>query len=258
MTDNPKPPPYVPAASPRSSEDDAARQLPKRFYEIAAVAQRETGYAIELDGRGIKTPKRTALAVPTEALASAIAAEWNALGELIDPEQLPLTKIANTAIDGITGREGEVLDDIVRYIGNDLLFYRADIPKELVERQAEAWDPILAWFTEAFKAIFKSTVGIMPIEQNIVSVAKAASALSNKTAMSLAPLHVITTLTGSALLAIAHQQGRLTADQVWQANHIDEDWQIEQWGSDAEAEERRAKRRAELQSAVEFLAMLRS
>jgi chaperone required for assembly of F1-ATPase len=257
MTDNPEPPPYVPAASPRSSEDDVARQLPKRFYGKAAVARHEIGYAVELDGRGIKTPKRTALNVPTEALAAAIAAEWNALGELIDPEQLPLTKIANTAIDGVTGREGEIHDDIVRYIGNDLLFYRADIPQELVDRQAEAWNPVLDWFAETFQATFKSTVGIMPIEQNFVSVAKAASALTNETAMSLAPLHVITTLTGSALLAIAHLRGRLTADQVWQATHIDEDWQIEQWGSDDEAEERRVKRRTELQSAVDFLVMLR-
>lgn len=261
MTDNPedKPAkPYVPAASPRSSEDDASRQLPKRFYKTAATAPNDNGYAVELDGRGIKTPKRVALTVPTEALATAIAAEWNALGDLIDPDLLPLTKIANTAIDGIIGREGEVHDDIVRYIGNDLLFYRADLPKALVDRQAEAWDPILDWFAETLDANFKSTAGIMPIEQNLVSVAKAASALSNETAMSLAPLHVMTTLTGSALLTIAHLKGHISVEQVWHATNIDEDWQIEQWGRDDEAEERRAKQYAELQAAADFLVMLGS
>lgn len=249
---------YVPAGSPRSSADEAARQLPKRFYKTAAVAASDAGYAVELDGRGIKTPKRAALVVPSEALATAVAAEWNALGDVIDPELLPLTKIANTAIDGIVGREGEVHDDIVRYIGNDLLFYRADIPKALVDRQAAAWDPVLAWFAETFDATFKSTAGIMPIEQNLITVAKAASALSNETAMSLAPLHVMTTLTGSALLTIAHLKGHLSVEQVWHATNIDEDWQIEQWGRDEEAEERRAKRYAELGAAADFLAMLHS
>lgn len=248
--------PERPAGTPRSSQDDAARQLPKRFYKEAAVAATDTGFAVQLDGRAIKTPKRTSLAVPSEALARAIATEWNALGDLIDPEQLPLTKIANTAIDGVAGREREVHDDIVRYIGNDLLFYRAESPSALVARQAAAWDPILAWFADTYGAEFRTTAGIMPIEQNLVMVAKAASALSGATAMTLAPLHVMTTLTGSALLTIAHLEGRLTPDGVWSATHVDEDWQIDQWGADAEAEARRAHRRLELQSAADFLALL--
>lgn len=251
-------PPEKPEGTPRSTQDDEARQLPKRFYKQAAAASQGNSYAIELDGRTIKTPKRTALGVPTEALAIAIASEWNALADEIDPEKLPLTKIANTAIDGVKGREREVHDDIVRYIGNDLLFYRADSPEQLVSRQAAAWDPILDWIADTFGVEFKTTVGIMPIEQNLLNVAKAASALSDETAMSLAPLHVMTTLTGSALLTIAHLKGRLTPDQVWHATHIDEDWQIEHWGNDDEAIERRARRRAELQSAADFLAMLSS
>lgn len=241
----------------RSTLDDEARQLPKRFYKSAASTPHSSGYGIELDGRAIKTPKRTPLIVQTEALANAIAAEWDALVDKIDPEKLPLTKIANTVLDGIIGREREIHDDLVRYIGNDLLFYRAELPAALVSRQAAAWDPVLAWFAETYDARFKTTVGIMPIEQNLLMVAKAASALSHETAMSLAPLHVMTTLTGSALLTIAHLKGHLTPDQVWHATHIDEDWQVERWGDDDEALTRRAKRRAELQSAADFLAMLR-
>ena len=250
-------PPEKTSSSPRSTLDDEARQLPKRFYKTAAPASRGKGYAIELDGRPMKTPKRTPLEVPSEALAVAIAVEWNALADVIDPGKLPLTKIANTAIDGVVGRESEIHDDLVRYIGNDLLFYRAEAPESLVARQAAAWDPVLAWFADTYGAVFKTTAGIMPIEQSPLMVAKAASALSNETAMSLAPLHVMTTLTGSALLTIAHRQDRLTPDQIWHATHVDEDWQIEQWGRDAEADARRAVRRAELQSAADFLALSR-
>ena len=249
---------YIPASSPRSSQDEAARQLPKRFYKSATVASYQTGFTIELDGRAVKTPKRKQLLVPSQELAAAIAVEWNALGETIDPQKLPLTKIANTALDGVIGREQEVHDDIVRYIGNDLLFYRAERPQALADRQAAAWNPVLAWIAETFGATFKLTTGIMPIEQSPLAVARVASALTNETAMSLAPLHVMTTLTGSALLTIAHLKGHFTIDQVWQATHVDEDWQIENWGADTEAEERRALRRAEIQSAADFLQLLGS
>jgi len=254
MTDQPDKPT---SSAPRSTQDDEARRLPKRFFSAASIASHGDGFEIQLDGRTIKTPNRAPLAVPTEPLAEAIAAEWNALGEEIDPGLLPLTKIANTAIDGVRAREREVHDDIVRYIGNDLLFYRAETPDQLIARQADAWDPVLQWFSETYGAQFKTTAGIMPIEQNMLSVAKAASALTNETAMSLAPLHLITTLTGSALLTIAHLKGHLTTDQVWDATHVDEDWQIEQWGHDDEAAERRARRRHELEDAANFLAMLR-
>lgn len=246
------------SGGPRSSQDDEARQLPKRFYKLAVPAIVEGGHSIELDGRSVKTPKRAMLSVPTAGLAEAIASEWNALGDTIDPELLPLTKIANTAIDGVMGRESEVHEDIVRYIGNDLLFYRAERPRGLVDRQVASWDPVLTWVSDTFGAAFKTTAGIMPVEQNLLAVAKVASALSDETALSLSSLHVMTTLTGSALLTIGHLKGHLTADDVWHATHVDEDWQIEQWGEDDEATERRVKRRAELQSAVDFLALLKA
>ncbi len=191
--------------------------------------------------------------MPTEALGQAIAAEWNGLGDKIDPERLPLTKIANTVIDGLVGMEGQLHDDLVRFIGNDLLFYRAGSPVELDQRQRDAWDPVLAWAEERFGATFRVTEGVMPVEQNLVSVAKVASALSGADAMKLAPVHVMTTMTGSALLVIAYLEGRLTVDEVWAATHVDETWQEEQWGEDREALARRAVRRAEFDAAVRFL-----
>ncbi len=242
----------------RVSDDALRPQLPKRFFKAADVEQSDDGWRVVLDGRPLRTPKRAELIMPSRTLAEAMAAEWNALGDVIDPARLPLTKIANTAIDGVCGREREVHDDIVRYIGNDLLCYRAEAPQELVTRQAAAWDPVLAWIEETFGATLKVTQGIMPVEQNIVAVAKVASGLADEDALSLAPLHVMTTLTGSAVLTIAHLKGRLSAEAVWQATHVDEDWQIEQWGEDAEASERRAKRWAEMQSAALFLRLVRA
>ena len=239
----------------RISKKAVKCELPKRFFREAQAVREGVAFQVTLDGRGLKTPKKAAVLVPTEALAEAIAAEWNALDAEIDPGLLPLTKIANTVIDGVVGAERELHDDIVRFIGNDLIFYRAGSPRELDARQAAQWDPILGWVRERFGAEFKVTEGVMPVEQNLLAVAKVVSALSGAGAMRLAPVHVMTTLTGSALLAIALLEGRLQADEVWAAAHVDEIWQEEQWGEDAEALGRRARRRAEFDAAVQFLAL---
>lgn len=243
----------VRTGGPHISADALKRELPAKFFKEARAEQIADGVRIILDGRPLKTPKKAALIVPTEGLGLAIAAEWNGLGEKIDPERLPLTKIANTVIDGLIGREQDLHEDLVRFIGNDLLFYRAGSPVELDQRQKAAWDPVLAWAEERFGATFRLTEGVMPIEQNLVSVAKVASALSGADAMKLAPVHVMTTMTGSALLVIAYLEGRLTVDEVWAATHVDETWQEEQWGEDREALARRAMRRAEFNAAVLFL-----
>lgn len=239
--------------APRISAEALRAELPAKFFKEARAEAGGGGIQITLDGRGLKTPKKADLVVATMALGEAIAAEWNALEEKIDPGRLPLTKIANTVIDGVVGKEGELHEDIVRFIGNDLLFYRAGSPRELDQRQGDAWDPVLSWVSERFDAQFTVTEGVMPVEQNLVSVAKVASALSGADAMKLAPVHVMTTMTGSALLVIAFLEGRLTADEVWAATHVDETWQEEQWGTDGEASERRAVRRAEFDAAVRFL-----
>ncbi len=243
----------VRTGGPHISADALKRELPAKFFKEARAEQVADGVRITLDGRPLKTPKKAALIVATEALGQAIAAEWNGLGDKIDPERLPLTKIANTVIDGLIGREQDLHEDLVRFIGNDLLFYRAGSPVELDQRQKAAWDPVLAWAEERFGATFRLTEGVMPIEQNLVSVAKVASALSGADAMKLAPVHVMTTMTGSALLVIAYLEGRLTVDEVWAATHVDETWQEEQWGEDREALARRVVRRAEFDAAVRFL-----
>jgi chaperone required for assembly of F1-ATPase len=237
---------------PRILQEAVKRELPKKFFREAQAVKEGDAFGVTLDGRGLKTPKKSTLLVPTAALAEAIAAEWNALDAEIDPALLPLTKIANTVIDGVVGAEKELHDDIVRFISNDLLFYRAGSPRELAARQAAQWDPVLEWVRERFGAGFKVTEGVMPVEQHLLAVAKVASALSDADAMQIAPIHVLTTLTGSPLLVIAFLEGRLTADEVWAATHVDEMWQEEQWGEDGEALERRAKRREEFDAAVRF------
>jgi chaperone required for assembly of F1-ATPase len=248
----------VRTGGPRISAEAVRRELPKKFFKEARAERAGDGFAVTLDGRQLKTPRKALLVVPTEALGAAIAAEWNALEKEIDPALLALTKIANTVIDGVVGAEKEIHDDIVRFIGNDLMFYRAGSPRELDARQAAHWDPVLDWVKERFGATFKVTEGVMPVEQNLVAVAKVASALSDADAMVLAPVHVMTTLTGSPLLVIAYLEGRLTADEVWAATHVDETWQEEQWGEDAEALARRATRRAEFDAAVRFLELAQS
>ena len=243
---------------PRISQEAVKRELPKKFFREAQAVQEGDAFSVALDGRGLKTPKKSTFLVPTAALAEAIAAEWKALDAEIDPALLPLTKIANTVIDGVVGAEEELHDYIVRFIGNDLLFYRADSPRELASRQAAQWGPVLEWVQQRFGAAFKVTEGVMPVQQNLLAVAKVASALCDADAMQIAPVHVLTTLTGSPLLVIAFLEGRLTADEVWAATHVDETWQEEQWGEDAEALERRAKRRAEFDAAVRFLTLARA
>jgi chaperone required for assembly of F1-ATPase len=228
---------------------------PKRFYQTVSVDGAAPAFRVLLDGKPMRTPAKRELAVPTQALAEALAAEWEAQGERIDPASMPLTRLVNSAIDGVTGREAEVRAEIARYAGSDLLSYRADGPAELVRRQAEAWDPVLSWARNALGAHFVLGQGIMPVAQPQAATAAVARALSELDVFDLAAHHVMTTLTGSALLALAHAGGRLTADEAWAAAHVDEDWQISQWGSDAEAEARRARRRFELEAATRLLAL---
>jgi chaperone required for assembly of F1-ATPase len=240
----------------------ASAALPKRFYKVVTVAQpgasteAEGRRPILLDGKPVRTPGKAVLAAPTKALAEAIAAEWAGQGDRIDPATMPLTRLTNSAIDGVSGREAQVRAEVVQYAANDLLCYRADTPQELVRRQAELWDPILTWSREALGAAFVVARGIMPVVQPEEATAALARTLADHDAFALAALHVMTTLMGSALLALAHARGRLTAEAAWEAAHVDEDWQISQWGVDAEAAARRARRLAEMQAASRLLALL--
>lgn len=237
--------------------DRLTKPLPKRFYKDAAAADLPGGgYGIGLDGRILKTPAKATLAVPTRALADAIAGEWRAQGAEIDPATMPLTRFANTAVDAVANAEDAVRDDVVAYAGRDLLCYRADAPAALVVRQAAEWNPVLAWFEQNHAAKFAVVGGVMPVDQTPETLAKIAAALKDTHAFQLTPLHVMTTLTGSALLALAHVGGVMDAGTAWRMAHVDEDFQIAQWGEDEEATSRRAGREAEFQAASRFYALV--
>lgn len=240
---------------PGAIQDSLKPQLPKRFYKEAGVEERDGRFRILLDGRGVKTPKKRDLELPTRVLAEAIAEEWAAQGERIDPATMPLTKIANTAIDAVADHMAEVAADIQAFAGNDLLCYRAEGPAALVARQHATWTPLLAWAREALGAEFVVGEGVMPIEQPGRSVDAVGAVLQGADPFRLACLHVMTTLTGSALLALAHAQGRLTLDEAWDAAHVDEQWQAEQWGWDAEAQARARLRKQEFSAASHLLAL---
>jgi chaperone required for assembly of F1-ATPase len=230
--------------------------LPKRFYKEVSVGDGAGEYKILLDGRPVRTPAKQPLIVPTRALADAIAAEWAAQGERIDPNTMPLSKLAITAIDGVAKHAADVAAEIVRFAGSDLLCYRAQDPEALVALQAGAWDPILDWAQSELGARFRLAKGVMPVVQPDEALEKVGAAVVQFDAMALTALHVMTTLLGSALLALAHAKGRISADAAWGAGHVDEDWQISKWGIDFEAAERRAARLREFQAASRFLTLL--
>jgi len=229
--------------------------LPRRFYQKAGVEEAEGRFRVVLDGRPVRTPARGFLVAPSRRLAEVIAAEWNSQGKTIDPATMPLTRLANSIIDGVVAAPAPVAADIAKYLGSDLLFYRADGPQRLVERQARLWDPVLAWAREALGARFVLAQGVVHTAQPEAAIVAARAAIANDP-WRLGALHAITTLTGSALLALALLHGHLTPDAAWDAAHVDEDWNMEQWGRDEIALTRRAARRAEMDAAAAVLATL--
>ncbi|MBB2820851.1 UNVERIFIED_ORG: chaperone required for assembly of F1-ATPase [Rhizobium esperanzae] len=236
----------------RRAQIQMKKPLPKRFYAEVAVAENEGGFAITLDGKMVRTPARQVLAVPTEALAQLVAAEWRAQGEEIDPVTMPATRLVNTALDGVATNAQAIFEDILRFSSSDLLCYRADGPELLVERQRQRWDPVIDWAANDLGARFILIEGVMHHEQPREATAAFAVTLArHQSPMALAALHTITTLTGSAILALAFAEGRLTVEEVWSLAHLDEDWTIEHWGRDEEAEERRAKRFVEFKAAAD-------
>ncbi|MFG1394905.1 ATP12 family chaperone protein [Xanthobacter agilis] len=225
---------------------------PKRFYKDVTVGAAEGGFTLLLDGRPVRTPARNLLLVPTRALAEALAKEWDAQAREIDPLSMPLTRLANVAIDRVAPEADAVRDEVVRYAGTDMLFYRAEGPTALVERQARHWDPVLDWARETHGAPFFLSEGVCHVTQPGDSLARVAALLPGA-ALPLAAVHVMTTLTGSALVALAVAEGVIDADTAWQAAHVDEDWNRELWGEDEAATARRAARRVEMDAAVTAL-----
>jgi chaperone required for assembly of F1-ATPase len=226
----------------------------KRFYQKAEVATGEGGFAVLLDGRAVKTPGRRALAAPTRALAQAIAGEWDAQTEHIDPLSMPLSRLANSIIDGVVEAPDAVAAEVARYLATDLVLYRAETPDGLVARQARAWDPVLDWARATLGADFVPVRGVIYVPQPEAAVAAAATAIP-RDAWRLGALNAITTLTGSALIALALLGGRLSVEAAWSAAHVDEDWNMELWGRDTPALEGRALRFAELKAACTVLGL---
>jgi chaperone required for assembly of F1-ATPase len=230
--------------------------LPKRFYKQAGLVEAEGGFRLALDGRSANTPARKPLILPTRALGEAVAAEWGAQVEFIDPAAMPLTRLANTAIDGVSDRREAVVADLSAYAGTDLVAYRAGTPERLVAAQAAAWDPILDWAHETFGARFILSEGVMHVTQPEASVRALEGAIAAAEGpFRLAALHTMTTLTGSLLIALAVLHGRLTPEEAWAAAHVDETYQAGVWGADEEAEARLALRKAEFEAAAKVVAL---
>jgi chaperone required for assembly of F1-ATPase len=233
----------------------AARQamrppLPKRFYEKAGVEPFEGGHRLVLDGRPARTPAGKPLAGASEPLAQALAAEWDAQRDVIDPAAMPVTRILNVGIDAIDAARAAVIDDVARFAQSDLVCYRAGEPARLVAEQAAAWDPILAFAARDLRARFVLSEGVMFVEQPAASLAAVRAAVEREPSpIRLAALHVMTTLTGSVLIALAHAAGEIDADGAWAAAHVDEMYQESVWGEDDEASQRRAIRRRDFDAA---------
>jgi chaperone required for assembly of F1-ATPase len=217
----------------------------KRFYTRAGFTESPEGFAITLDAKIVHTPSRKPLVAPERSIAEAIVAEW----DNINPTTMPLTRLANSVIDAVGDNVAAVTEDIAKYFGTDLLFYRAGHPQELVAREAASWDPVLFWAAEDIGAHFILAEGIIHVQQPATAIAAARATLPPDPWI-IAALHLLTTITGSALLAVALLRGRLDADQVWAAAHVDEDWNIEHWGLDEEVALRRAGKLVDFRAAA--------
>lgn len=229
--------------------------LRRRFYARVTVAAVSGGHAVQLDSKAVHTPARRVLAAPSLAVAEAIAAEWDVQRDLIEPAKMPLTRLANSIIDGVAEQPGPVAAEIAKYLASDLLVYRATGPAELVARQGNHWDPVLNWAAQTLGAQFLSTSGVTHIAQPQAAL-EAARAAIPEDPWRLGATHAATTLTGSGLIAIALAREFLSADAAWAAANVDEDWNMEQWGRDELALERAGYRFAELKAAAQVLTTL--
>lgn len=225
----------------------------KRFWQLAEV---DADRVVTLDGRPVRTPGRTPLALPTDALADAVAAEWNAVGDTLDPRAMPLTGLANAAIDRVGPEHSAFAAGLSAYGESDLLCYRAAEPEPLADRQAAAWDPWLDWARSRYDVHFVVTQGIVHQAQPAATLARLGEAVAALDAFHLAGLSPIVTITGSLVLALALIERAGDADAIWAAANVDEDWQAEHWGRDPLAEQARAGRRHDFDAAVRFLGAL--
>ncbi len=230
--------------------------LRKRFYETASAAPQNDGFAVLLDGRPVRTPARRTLEAPARAIAEAIVAEWQSQEGLIDPARMPVTRLANSVLDGVASAPDAVAAEVEKYLGSDLLFYRADGPDGLLAMQAQLWDPLLNWARDDLGARFVLAQGVGFVTQPPQAIAAALAAVPDEP-WRLGALHSVMTLTGSPLIGLALMRGRIDVDAAWTAAHVDEDWNMSQWGRDELALQRRSFRFGEMRAAATVLDALR-
>lgn len=234
----------------------------RRVWTAVTVEPRPGGHAVLLDGRPLHSPARRLLLLPVRAVAEAVAAEWDAQGDRVDPGTLPLTRLANTAADRVAQQGDALADDLAAYGGSDLLCYRAPHPQALAERQAAAWDGPLAWVRERHAAPLVCASGVMHVEQPPESLVRLRAAVgavaAGQGALGLVALSELVTLTGSLVLGLATAEGALDPAAAWAASRIDERWQAEQWGEDAEAAQAEAQREEAFLRAAWLSAALRA
>lgn len=224
----------------------------KRFWKAANFVPETGGFAIQLDGRPLRTPAKTPVVVPTEAMAKAVAAEWDAQEDQIDPLSMPMTRSANAALDKVAHQFDEVAELIAAYGDTDLLCYRATTPVSLIERQCDAWDPLLAWAKENFGVEMTVTSGVMPVSQPSATTTRFRSAVAKLNSFQLAGFHDLVSLSGSLVIGLAATRDHGTPEELWNTSRIDEIWQEEQWGKDDEASIQAEKKRAAFLHAYEF------
>jgi len=228
----------------------------KRFWNDVSVEQEGEGWGVRLDGRPVKTPARAALAVPTQALAEAIADEWRDVRETIDPRGMPLTGLANAAIDRVAPDLQAFAKGLANHAEADLACYRAEGPRGLVERQEGAWDALLGWARRRYDVDFVTTAGLMHVAQPAPTVEQLSHAVASLDAFRLAGLSPLVTVGGSLVAALALLEKAITPEAAWEAVTIDDRWQLEQWGADAEAEAALDNRRRDFLAAARFLELL--
>ncbi len=228
----------------------------KRFWKEATTAPADGGWQVLLDGRPVRTPAKAPLILPTQALAQALAAEWQAQEERIDPGTMPITRTANSALDKVAGQRAEVAAMLAEYGGSELLCYRAERPVELIARQTSEWDPLLDWAEERYGARLVTVQGVMPIAQDAAALERLSAPVHAMDPFALAAFHDLVALSGSLVLALAVIEGRIEAQEAWRLSRLDEDWQIEQWGADEEAEAMARVKRAAFDDAARFWALL--
>jgi chaperone required for assembly of F1-ATPase len=228
----------------------------KRFWKEVSVAPDGEGWGVGLDGRPVRTPARAPLIVPNEALAQAIAGEWDGTGEQVDPRAMPLTGLANAAIDRVMPDKQAFADGLARYAEADLACYRADNPNELVERQVDSWDALLAWARRRFDVDFATTTGVTHVRQPQATVERLAHEVAALVSFQLAGLSPLVTIGGSLVAALAVLEKAVTPEAAWDAVSLDDRWQLERWGSDAEAQTALDNRQRDFLAAAQFLDLL--